>query len=43
MGDEIDPRLIFPAVFIIALIFWATMYVLINKVLDIIERKRKDR
>ncbi len=42
MVGQIDPDLVYNAAFIVALIFFLVVYLLIGKVLDIFERKRKD-
>lgn len=43
MIDGIDPQLVFPILVVIAFIFWAVLATVINKVLDTIERKRKNK
>lgn len=37
-----NPHLLFPILFIVALIFWAALYWLINKLYDKFERKHAD-
>lgn len=38
----IDAHLMFPILFVIALVFWASLAIIVDKLIDLIERKRKN-
>lgn len=40
MSEYFDPHFLFPILVIIAFMFWAILATIVDKVLDIIERKR---
>lgn len=43
MIDLVDPHLVFPILVIAAFIFWAVLATIVDKAIDIIERKRNPK